>query len=262
MMKGRLTEKRVLLRSDRLGRSTIRPAAYDKPLSLKLQWVLKEMKEKSSTMRRVTPGRAMETTREMIDRSFAELSVNPTLSPPSFNDSKINLIIQNLTDPLNAHEPEDYPNDNDFDYSDYAYEDSTDQTSTSIKTTTMTTARITTATIATTTTTTTPEDLSIDDTQTAYYDYGDHDVYSDDEVEETSTTTTKAAVRSTTTVQPLTTPMPDRKERIPYYHRRPPIIWNINIDENDDEQQAQVDNSGSSLTYSLLLQLLIGLARV
>ena len=170
--------------------------------------------------------------------------------------------MQNLTDPLKAHELEDYPNDNDFDYSDYAYEDSTDQTSTTTTTTTTTTTFApTTTTIRTTTT----EELSIDDTQTAYYDYGDHDVYSDDEVEETSTTTstTKVSVRTISTTMTTSTTVSNWKERIPYYHRRPPIIWNVNIngDDNDDEQ-AQDVNSGSSLTYSLLLPLFIWLVRV
>ena len=65
----------------------------------------------------------------------------------------------------------------------------------------------------------------IDDTNTAYYDYGDHDLYSDEESEETSTSedTTNNNVdkiRLTTTL--------NWKDRIPFYHRRPPMIWNIN----------------------------------
>lgn len=188
---------------------------------------------------------------------FLALSLNPSTSAPTVIDSKINLIMQNLTDPLKAHEMEDYPNDNDFDYSDYAYEDSTDQTSTTTTTTATTT---TTTTPAPTTTTTTTEELSIDDTQTAYYDYGDHDVYSDDEVEEPSTTTSMTKVSARTTMTTTTTTTSNGKERIPYYHRRPPIIWNVDI--NDDDEQVQDVNSGSSLTYSLLLQLFIWLVRV
>ena len=211
---------------------------YDKPLSLKLQWILKEMKEKSQAMAPLRPSAP---------------SKLLGLSPPLLNESKVNVVIENLTDAQRPNDLDDYPNDTEFDYSDYAYEDATDQTSSSTSTTTVTTT--TTTTTTTRRTTTVDDDLSIDETNTAYYDYGDLDVYSDDEGEETSTT--KAPVRPSSTRRiPLTTTIFDWKDRIPFYHRRTPIVWNIN--NNDDEKASeQRSNSASPLTYSLLLRLIL-----
>jgi len=173
---------------------------------------------------------------------------------PTTKSVPINIMIQNLTDTLKSNELDDYPNDNEFDYSDYAYEDSTDEMTTTTTTTT-------------TTMTTTPiddDEISNEDTNTVYYDYGDHDVYSDEELEETSTT--EQSILFVTTKQiPLTTTIFNWKHRIPYYHRRPPIIWNVNKDDNDElnsEKQEQQRNSGISLHYSLLLLLIMFISRV
>jgi hypothetical protein len=221
-------------------RSSVRPH-YDKPLNLKLQWILKEMTQLSGKMRRTT----------------SVLNIYSTI--PS---SSIKLITQNLTDTLKSHDLDDYPNDGESDYSDYAYEDSTDEMTTT--TTTTTTTTITTTRRSTTTTTPIDDEISIDDTNTAYYDYADHDLYSDDELEETATA--EEPVIITTTKQTTTTL--NWKDRIPFYHRRPPIIWNVDRDDNDDDndqksaKQEQRRNSGSSLHYSLLLLLTMYISRV
>jgi len=184
------------------------------------------------------------------------LNINPATNSSPINESKIDLIIQNFTNTLKSNDLDDYPNDNEFDYSDYAYEDSTDEMTT---TSTTTTTKV----ITTTTTTTTvhvDDDVSSDDTNTAYYDYGDHDLYSDDELEETSTT--KEPILITTTKQTTTS---NWKDQIPYYHRRPPIIWNVNINDDEDqksEKHEQRRNSGSSLRSSLLLILTMYISRV
>jgi hypothetical protein len=186
--------------------------------------------------------------------SVIELPIYPTTSSTPLNESNMHIIIQNLTDSLKSTELDDYPNDNEVDYSDYAYEDSTSEMST---TTTTTTTTIRSSTIITTTTSD-DDDIAIDDTNTAYYDYGDHDLYSDDEVEETSTT--EEPIRFTTTKRMTVF---DWKDRIPFYHRRPPIIWNVNKDDDEkSSKQEQRYNSGSFLNYSLLLQLIIFISRV
>ncbi|CAF2044632.1 unnamed protein product [Rotaria magnacalcarata] len=239
---------------------------YDKPLSLKLQWIVKEMKQKSlvnASTHRVT----------------SALNINPTTNPSTVNESKINVMIENFTDALKSNDLDDYPNDNEFDYSDYAYEDSTDETTTTTMTTTTTTSttakttitrktshRIATTTRRTTTTTTTTtartDDYpSIDDTNTAFYDYGDNDLYSDEESEESSSTEQSTVI---TTTRRITTTV-NWKDRIPIYHRKPPIIWNVNNDDNYDqnlEKQEQRHNSGYSLHYSLLLLLTLFISRV
>ena len=143
---------------------------------------------------------------------------------------------------------DEYPSDNEFDYSDYAYEDSTDQTTT---TTTTTTAKSSSS-------TSTVDDSSLDDSQTAFYDYGDHDLYSDDELEETSTIVKETTTFITTTT---TTMKPNWKDRIPYYHRRTPIIWNIQFREDDNEfvQGQNVNSASSSLIYSSSITILVGI---
>jgi len=136
----------------------------------------------------------------------------------------------NLTDDLY-----DYPNDNEFDYSDYAYEDSIEEsTSLTTSSTTLSSSSIS-----------IDDDNLIDDINTvSYYDYGEQNVYSDDELDETSTE--KLFSISTTTIV-----------RIPSYHQRQPIIWNINIDNDDDFYQQQQYNSSLSLNYSFLLLLFL-----
>ena len=60
-----------------------------------------------------------------------------------------------------------------------------------------------------------------------------------------------------------TTTRSNWKDRIPYYHRRPPIIWNVNKDDRNLAKQEQRRNSGSSSShYSLLLFFLIFITRV
>ncbi|CAF3532192.1 unnamed protein product [Adineta steineri] len=250
------------------GGSSVR-SQYDKPLSLRLQRILKEMKQKSEMI-----GSIRRTTSVLNMKSIA------TTDSSLINQSRANLIIQNLTDTLKTNELDDYPNDNEFDYSDYAYEDSTDETTTSSTTTTvrstMKLITTTTTTVATTTTTrraplttisTThiDDDLSVDDTNTAYYDYGDHELYNDNELEEISTTEEPFLITTTRRIITTTTTPFNWKDRIPFYHRRPPVIWNVNINDNDEQQSEKHEqrrNSGSSLHYSLLLLLIMYISRV
>jgi hypothetical protein len=169
---------------------------YDKPLSLRLQWILKEMKEKSEII-------------GYIQRTTTDLDKNDSLI---INNPELKL---NLTNDL-----DDYPNDNEFDYSDYAYEDSIEES------TSTTTIQSSTSSIY--------DDISIDDINTvSYYDYGEQDVYIDNELDAKSTQQI-----STTTII-----------RIPSYHQRQPVIWNINIDD-DFDQQIKQHNSSSFLNYS------------
>lgn len=98
----------------------------------------------------------------------------------------------NLTD--------DYPEENEFDYSDYLYEDS----------------------IADSTTTTTVRTVVEEINTVSYYDYGDQDVYLDDELEQTST-------------EP---PITLSTSQTPSYHHRVPLIWNINLDEQEENHSA------------------------
>ncbi|CAF0818070.1 unnamed protein product [Rotaria sordida] len=236
------------------GKSSIQ-LHYDKPLNLKLQWILKEMKQKTQTIGN-------------IHQTTSVLNINSTPSSSIVNESKIDIIIQNFTDTLRPTDFDDYPNDNEFDYSDYAYEDFTDDitttTTTRRKTTTTTTTTTTVTTTTTTPTTTTPIDDYIvfdDDTNTAYYDYGDHELYSDDESDELSTTEQPILI---TTTKRITTTTFNWKDRIPFYHRKPPIIWNVNRDNNDEEKlekQEQQYNSGYSHHYSLLLLLTMFITR-
>ena len=145
---------------------------------------------------------------------------------------------------------DDYPSENEIDYSDYAYEDATEQTSTTTTTTTSTTTSIP-------STTTIIDDASIDESQTSFYDYGDHDLYSDDELDET--TPLLSTTLTTTMFSPTT--QPSWKDRIPYYHRRTPIVWNVQYEEN-----TQRSGNSAPRIYSpsvlLLLLLLIFISRV
>ena len=149
---------------------------YDKPLSLRLQWILKEMKEKSHLI---------------IDEE--KILIMTTTNHHLFN----------LTDHFN-----DYPTDDEFDYSDYGYEDLTERV-------------ISSTTIAS----------IIDEMNTiSYYDYGEQDVYTDDEWNETTTREIDH--------HPVNT------YRIPLYHQRQPIIWNIQI----DKEKSKSLNSSSPLS--------------
>jgi hypothetical protein len=145
------------------------------------------------------------------------------------NSLLINKLKLNLTDDF-----DDYPHDDEFDYSDYAYEDSKDEKP---STTTTTTPKSSSISIY--------DDMLVDDVTTvSYYDYGEKDVYIDDEIDETSTQQLLPLSTKATTVE------------IPSYHRRPPIIWNINID-NDNPQLIPQRNSSFFLDYSFLLLLIL-----
>ncbi len=179
---------------------------YDKPLSLRLQWILKEMKEKSEII-------------GYIQRTTTDLHKNDSLI---INNPELKF---NLTNDL-----DDYPNDNEFDYSDYAYEDSIEESTSSTTTIQSSTSSV-------------YDDISIDDVNTvSYYDYGEQDVYTDNELDTKSTQ--QISTISTTTII-----------RIPSYHQRQPVIWDINIDD-DFDQQIEQHNSSSFLNYSFLLLLL------
>ncbi|CAF4956651.1 unnamed protein product, partial [Rotaria sp. Silwood1] len=191
---------------------------YDKPLSLRLQRILKEMKEKSqmiSNIQRITTGINISTT-------------------TARNSLLIDGLKLNLTDDF-----DDYPDDNEFDYADYAYEDSIDELSSSIQTTSSTTLQSSSISVY--------DDLFIDDINTvSYYDYGEQDAYSDDEIDETYT----QKLSSSSTVSTITTIV-----KIPSYHQRQPVIWNINIDDDFHKKSQQQYNSSFSHNYSLLLLL-------
>ncbi|CAF1324498.1 unnamed protein product [Adineta steineri] len=190
---------------------------YDKPLNLRLQWILKEIKERSNMI---------------LNIPQTSTNINILTSPDTMLINEIKL---NATDDL-----DDYPNDDELHYSDYAYEDSIDGiTSSSTTTTTLHPSNISAY-----------DDISIDDINTvSYYDYGEQDAYHDDEIDETST---QPSSSSSTSSSSGTTTM---TIRIPVYHQRPPIIWNMNIDTDDDFNHQY--NSSTSFNYSFLLLLLI-----
>lgn len=176
---------------------------YDKPLDLRLQWLLKEIQEKSR---------------------FIDYIHQTTTKGNSFlNLTKIDF--------------DDYPIDNDFDYSDYGYEDSKEESlSTTIQSST------------TTTTTFNYNENLIDEKNTvSYYDYGEQDVYTDDEFIEISST----QQTTTTTAADIV--------RTPSYHHRQPIIWNININNDDNENDVSTKkyNSSQTLKPSSFLSLLL-----
>lgn len=163
---------------------------YDKPLSLRLQWILKEMKEKSH---------------RIIDE------ILPTSNHQLFN----------LTDHFH-----DYPTDDEFDYSDYGYEDFTEQSSPMISSTTIAS--------------------QIDDPMNtiSYYDDGEQDVYTDDEWNET--------INRDIDHQSFST------HRIPSYHQRQPIIWNIRIDKEIFNRSSPLSSWRCSYLFVFILVLFIG----
>jgi hypothetical protein len=191
---------------------------YNKPLGLRLQWILKEMKEKS----------------EIIANKQQTTTVYTT-STKSLLLSELKL---NLTDNL-----DDYPTDSEFDYADYMYEDSIDGQSSSTTIISSTTLQSSSISIY--------DDISIDDINTvSYYDYAEQDVYSDDEIVDTNT---QPLFSTTTTSSPTTTvriPL--------YHQRRPIIWnINIDDDDDDHQQSKQQYNSSFSHNYSFLLLLLL-----
>ena len=85
------------------------------------------------------------------------------------------------------------------------------------------------------------DDTALDDMDTvSYYDYGEQDMYSDDDVDETTT-------ELVLTDPPRTTSL----FRIPSYHRRRPVIWNI-TSEDDGQLIDERRNSSTMLTSSFL----------
>jgi len=180
------------------------------------------MKEKSQII-----GNIQRTTTTTTDLHINDSSSSTTIK----NFLLINELKLNLTNDF-----DDYPNDNDNDYSDYAYEDSIEESTT-----------ITSSTTIQSSTSSIYDDISIDDINTvSYYDYGEQDVYIDNQFDKKSTQQTSTI--STTTII-----------RIPSYHQRQPIIWNINIDDDFDQEikQQEQHNSSSFLNYSFLLLLLL-----
>ncbi|CAF3360705.1 unnamed protein product [Rotaria socialis] len=200
--------------------------SYDKPLSLRLQRILKEMKEKSHVIgqQRITSGISISTT---------------TKSSSLVDELKLNLTV----------DFDDYPDDNEFDYSDYAYDDSADESASTIKVTSTTTLPSSTTSIN--------DDILVDDPNTvSYYDYGEQDLYSEDELNEISTQKlfSSSAISSTTTTTTTTT---TTKVQIPSYHQRRPIIWNIHTDDEFYRNSQQQYNRSFSHNYSLFLLLLM-----
>ena len=151
-----------------------------------------------------------------------------------------------LTDGLRLNlttDLDDYPNDDEFDYSDYAYEDPIDD-SALLNTSTQTTATTTNLPLSTTSV---YDDPFIDDTDTvSYYDYVEQDMYSDDDTDGAAPTSPMVSV-SPTQVTIF---------RIPSHHRRRPIMWNVTIDGATPSSNQPL-NTSISLTYSSLLLLLI-----
>ncbi|CAF1653608.1 unnamed protein product, partial [Adineta ricciae] len=125
---------------------------YDKPLNLRLQWILKEIREKSQTLRNK---------KDLPLDNLTQTSTNRTLE---------DVVKLNLPDDL-----DDYPNNDELHYSDYAYEDSPDESTSS-------------TTIRMTSTASLDDDTLIDDMNTvSYYDYAEQDLYSDEHVDISST---------------------------------------------------------------------------
>ncbi|MCC7159859.1 MAG: hypothetical protein IT281_09995 [Ignavibacteria bacterium] len=149
---------------------------------------------------------------------------------------------------------DDYPDDNEFDYSDYAYEDSLDESVSTIK--------ITSTTALPSSTSSVYDDVLVDDPNTvSYYDYGEQDLYSEDELNEISTQKLffASAISSTTTTTATTTTKTETTSQlqIPSYHHRRPIIWNIHIDDEFYQNSQQQYNRSFSHNYSLFLLLLM-----
>lgn len=127
--------------------------------------------------------------------------------------------------------------DPDLEYSDYAYEDTADEFSSSTMSTSTSTEILSSS-------LTFDDDLSSnDDANTvSYYDYEEDD----DDVEsngQTSITQLSSTTRSTTSTTISTTTTTTIASRVPMYHRRRPIIWNITIEK-------ERSSSGSSLISS------------
>jgi hypothetical protein len=156
-----------------------------------------------------------------------------------------------LTDGLRLNlttDLDDYPNDDEFDYSDYAYEDPIDDSLLS-NSSAQTNATATTTNLPLSTTSV-YDDPFIDDTDTvSYYDYVEQDMYSDDD-------TDGAAPAS-----PIVSVSPTQATifRIPSHHRRRPVMWNVTIDGVTPSSKQPL-NTSISLTYSSLLHFIVIIA--
>ncbi|CAF0869845.1 unnamed protein product, partial [Didymodactylos carnosus] len=193
------------------GRSLTK-SQFDKPLNLRLQWLLNEIQKKSAVF------------------SYTEYSQKPTEFLSIKNETKINMF------PITTLSNDTHDNSNDeqredeLDYADYAYEDeesTTTRTTISTLTTTTTTTRHTWSSVTTTSkissTLSVDHDLEDDNTD-AYYDYDDsqdkdsnEQVYNDnDYVNENFPTISPPIIATTTNT--------NWRKNIPNHHRMP-IIW-------------------------------------
>ena len=183
--------------------------------------------------------------------------IDPTRSSSEINPPNVDFIIQNFTNALQSTDFDDYPNYDELYYADYFYEDSFGEMTTSSTTTTLRAITMT------------PIDdyLSFGYMNTADYDYADHDLYSDYEFDELLTTEQSTIITMTTTTRRTsllpTTTTSDWNFQIPIYHRRPPIIWNINDDDKQHlGRSKQRYNSGFVNHHSSLLLLTMFISRV
>ena len=139
--------------------------------------------------------------------------------------------------------PDDYPNDEESDYSDYAYEDVSDDQN-AVSSTRKNGIASTPLNFHPSSSLSATDDASVDDAHTvAYYDYAEPDAYSDEEIDQESTTTMTTIINTATTIEFIYS---TSSVHIPSYHRRKPIVWNVNIE--DDRR-----NSAVSLTHSFFI---------
>ena len=202
---------------------------YEKPLSLRLQRILKEMRERSQNF--------LSSNDQIKASSKANKSNRANCgSILSFVFLFISSAKKNSSSTV---ELDDYPSDPDLEYSDYAYEDSLDDPTTTTTTTTKTTKATTTMKIISRTSTeilssslTFDDDLSSkEDTHTvSYYDYEEEDEEEAELIDKNEQITTTTTVQTSTTTITTTT-ITTIRWRIPNYHRRRPIIWNITIEK-------------------------------
>lgn len=156
-------------------------------------------------------------------------------------------------------ELDDYPADPDLEYSDYAYEDHADDPST---TTTMMKITSRTSTEILSPSLTFDDDLSSkEDTHTvSYYDYEEEDeeegegeagrMDKNEQITTTMITTTTTTVQTSTTTTTALTTTTTIRWRIPIYHRRRPIVWNITVEKE------RSNTSSSLFSFSVLMNVL------
>ncbi|CAF0761686.1 unnamed protein product [Didymodactylos carnosus] len=211
------------------GRSQMK-SHFDKPLSLRLQWLLNEIEKKSA----------------IFDQT--EYSQNAAAVFTLKNDTKLNMfsittLLNDTHDSLNDDQQED-----ELDYADYAYED--EESTTSRKTTIVSTTTKKTTLQILSFVTTTKTSLSIyplehdseDDNTDAYYDYDDsHDKEDDDHdyheySDENFSTYPPPLIKPTTNT--------NWRKNIPNHHRTP-IVWTFD--------NSLKKNSNSLFSYSKTL---------